>query len=44
MGKNKRKVKHSQKEEQQAKRVLKIVCVSMLILALGMLIVFSFMS
>ena len=38
MGKSKRKVAHSKKEEEQAQRVVKIVFVSLIILALIMLI------
>lgn len=41
MSKNK-KVAHSKKEEAQAKRAIKIVFVSLVILALVMLIGFSF--
>ena len=37
MGKSKRKVAHSKKEEEQAQRVVKIVFVSLIILALIML-------
>ena len=40
MGKSKRKVAHSKKEE--AQRVVKIVFVSLIILALIMLIAYSF--
>ena len=40
MGKSKRKVAHSKKEEEQAQRVVKIVFVSLIILALIMLILF----
>lgn len=39
---SKRKVSHSKKEEQQAMKVFKIVSVSLIILALAMLIGFSF--
>ena len=42
MGKSKRKVPHSKKEEEQAQRVVKIVFVSLIILALIMLIAYSF--
>ncbi|UVV61115.1 hypothetical protein NXY28_15055 [Bacteroides thetaiotaomicron] len=42
MGKSKRKVAHSKKEEEQAQRVVKIVFVSLIILALIMLIAYSF--
>ncbi len=38
MGKSKRKVAHSKKEEEQAQRVVKIVFVSLIILALIRLI------
>ena len=41
MGKSKRKVAHSKKEEEQAQRVVKIVFVSLIILALIMLIAYS---
>lgn len=44
MGKSKRKVTHTKKEEEQAKKVMKIVIVSLCILALAMLIGFSFFS
>ena len=42
MGKSKRKVAHSKQEEEQAQRVVKIVFVSLIILALIMLIAYSF--
>ena len=42
MGKSKRKVVHSKKEEEQAQRIVKIVFLSLVILALLMLIAFSF--
>ena len=42
MGKSKRNVAHSKKEEEQAQRVVKIVFVSLIILALIMLIAYSF--
>lgn len=41
MSKNK-KVTHSKKEEAQAKRVIKIVFISLIVLALVMLVGFSF--
>ncbi|KAA6350891.1 hypothetical protein EZS27_001738 [termite gut metagenome] len=41
MGKNKRKV-HTQKEEKQAEKVIKIVFVSLIILALVLVVSFSF--
>lgn len=44
MSKNKKKVTHSQKEEQQANKVIKIVFASLIILALIMLIGFSFLG
>lgn len=44
MSKNKKRVTHSQKEEAQANRVLKIVFVSLIILALVMLIGYSFLG
>mgnify|MGYP007024228340 FL=1 len=44
MGKSKRKAVHSKKEEQQAQKVIKIVFVSLVILALVMLIGFSFLG
>jgi hypothetical protein len=44
MGKNKKKVTHTQKEEEQAKRVLKIIAVSLIILALVMIVGFSFVG
>lgn len=43
MGKS-RKIAHSKKEEAQAQRVVKIVFVSLIILALILLISFSFFS
>ena len=42
MGKGKKKVAISKKEEEQAHKVVKIVFVSLIILALIMLIAFSF--
>ena len=44
MGTNKKKVMHTQKEEEQAKRVIKIISISLVILALAMLIGFSFVG
>ena len=44
MGKNKKKVTHPKKEEEQAKRVIKIISISLVILALAMIIGFSFVS
>lgn len=44
MGKNKKKVAHTKKEEEQAKRVIKIISVGLVILALAMLIGFSFLG
>ena len=44
MGKNKKKVTHTKKEEEQAKRVFKIISVGLVILALAMLIGFSFLG
>jgi len=43
MSKNKKKVTHSKKEE-QAKKVVKIVFVSLVILALAMIIGFSLLG
>lgn len=42
MSKGKKKVAISKKEEEQARKVIKIVFVSLIILALIMLIAFSF--
>ena len=42
MGKNKKKVSHSKKEEEQAKKVLKIVSIALVVLAL--LVGFSFLG
>ena len=42
MGKSKKKVMHSRKEEQQAKKVLMIIGVTALVLVVGMLILYSF--
>ncbi len=44
MSKNKKKVTHSKKEEEQAKKVVKIVFVSLVILALAMIIGFSLLG
>ena len=44
MGKNKKKLRHTKKEEEQAKRVIKIISVGLVILALAMLIGFSFLG
>ena len=44
MGKNKKKVTHSKKEEEQAKKVVKVVFVSLVILALAMIIGFSLLG
>lgn len=44
MNKNKKKVTHSKREEQQANKVIKIVFVSLIILALVMLIGYSFLG
>ena len=44
MGKNKKKVTHNKKEEEQAKRVIKIISISLVISALAMIIGFSFVS
>ena len=44
MSKNKKKVAHSKKEEEQAKKVVKIVFVSLVILALAMIIGFSLLG
>lgn len=44
MGKNKKKVIHTKKEEEQAKRVIKIISVGLVVLALAMLIGFSFLG
>lgn len=41
MGKNK-KVKHSQKEEKQAEKVVRIVFISLVLLGIAMLVGFSF--
>ncbi|KAA6330148.1 hypothetical protein EZS27_021117 [termite gut metagenome] len=40
MGKNKKKV-HTKKEEQQAEKVVKIVCISLVVLALILVISFT---
>lgn len=44
MSKNKKKVTHSKKKEEQAKKVVKIVFVSLVILALAMIIGFSLLG
>lgn len=44
MSENKKKVTHSKKEEEQAKKVVKIVFVSLVILALAMIIGFSLLG
>ena len=44
MGKNKKKVTHTQKEEEQAKRVLKIIAVSLIIMELVMIVGFSLLG
>ena len=44
MSKNKKKVTHSKKEEELAKKVVKIVFVSLVILALAMIIGFSLLG
>ena len=44
MGKSKKKAMHSQKEEEQAKKVLLIIGVSALILVLVRLIGYSFLG
>ncbi len=44
MGKSRKKVAHTKKEEEQAQRVIKIVFISFVVLALMMLIAFSFVS
>ena len=44
MSKNKKKVTHSKKEVEQAKKVVKIVFVSLVILALAMIIGFSLLG
>ena len=44
MSKNEKKVTHSKKEEEQAKKVVKIVFVSLVILALAMIIGFSLLG
>ena len=44
MSKKKKKVTHSKKEEEQAKKVVKIVFVSLVILALAMIIGFSLLG
>ena len=44
MSKNKKKVTHINEEEEQAKKVVKIVFVSLVILALAMIIGFSLLG
>ena len=44
MSNNMKKVTHSKKEEEQAKKVVKIVFVSLVILALAMIIGFSLLG
>lgn len=44
MGKSKKKIIHSQKEEKQAKKVLAIIGVSALILVLAMFVAYSFLG
>lgn len=44
MSKNKKKVTHSKKEEEQAKKVVEVVFVSLVILALAMIIGFSLLG
>ncbi|MCD8093142.1 MAG: hypothetical protein LUF01_10050 [Bacteroides sp.] len=44
MGKSKKKVMHSQKEEQQAKKILLIIGVSAVILVLAMFVGYSFLA
>ena len=44
MSKNKKKVTHRKKEEEQAKKVVKVVFVSLVILALAMIIGFSLLG
>ena len=44
MSKNKKKVTHSKKEEEHAKKVVKVVFVSLVILALAMIIGFSLLG
>lgn len=44
MGKSKKKVKHSQREEMQARKVLIIIGISALILVLVMFIGYSFLG
>ena len=42
MGKNKKSVRHSLKEEKQAKKVLVIIGVSALVLVVAMFVAYSF--
>lgn len=44
MGKSKKKVMHSRKEEQQARRVLQIIGVAALVLVVAMLVGYSFLG
>lgn len=44
MGKSKKKVMHSRKEEQQARRVLPIIGVAALVLVVAMLVGYSFLG
>ena len=44
MGKSKKKVMHSRKEEQQARRVLLIIGVDALVLVVAMLVGYSFLG
>ncbi len=44
MGKSKKKVKHSRKEEKQAEKVLIIIGVSALILVFAMFVAYSFLG
>ena len=42
MGQNKRKAARQQKEQQQAERIFKIVCITLVALAIVMMIGYSF--
>lgn len=44
MGKNKKKVMHSRKEEEQAKKVLLIIGIAALILVFAMFVGYSFLG
>ena len=44
MGKSKKKVMHSRKEEQQARKVLLIIGVDALVLVVAMLVGYSFLG